>query len=94
VARLPLFEKPADYEAFLRVLAEALQPSVALDPTNGRFVVAYWGYLGPTSVTVDTFKRWPRTTPWATPTSSAPRHSFHRSAWGTYFGSFCSAKIG
>jgi putative transposase len=25
VARLPLFEKPADYAAFLRVLAEALQ---------------------------------------------------------------------
>ena len=25
VARLPLFEKPADYEAFLRVLAEALE---------------------------------------------------------------------
>jgi putative transposase len=24
VARLPLFEKPADYAAFLRVLAEAL----------------------------------------------------------------------
>ena len=25
VARLPLFEKPAAYEAFLRVLAEALE---------------------------------------------------------------------
>jgi len=25
VARLPLFEKPPDYEAFLRVLAEALE---------------------------------------------------------------------
>jgi hypothetical protein len=25
VARLPLFEKPADYEAFLRVVAEALE---------------------------------------------------------------------
>jgi len=45
VARLPLFEKPADYEAFLRVLAEALaqQPmrilAFILMPNHWHFVL-------------------------------------------------------
>jgi putative transposase len=45
VARLPLFEKPADYAAFLRVLAEALQKcpmrilSFVLMPNHWHFVL-------------------------------------------------------
>ncbi len=45
VARLPLFEKPADFEAFLRVLAEALEEhptrvlAFALMPNHWHFVL-------------------------------------------------------
>lgn len=45
VARLPLFEKPADYEAFLRVLAEALEEhpirilAYVLMPNHWHFVL-------------------------------------------------------
>jgi putative transposase len=45
VARLPLFEKPADYEAFLRVLAEALHEcplrilAFVLMPNHWHFVL-------------------------------------------------------
>jgi putative transposase len=45
VARLPLFEKPADYEAFLRVVAEALEEhpmrvlAFALMPNHWHFVL-------------------------------------------------------